>query len=281
MRKLIIVAGPTASGKSDFAVDLALKINGEIISVDSRQIYRGLDIGTGKITKEEMKGVTHHMLDICDIGDEMSVSLFTDMALEKIEEIFTRGHTPILCGGTGQYIQSIINENVFAKVEPNQKLRDKLEKLTTKGLVTRLTAVDLNRAKNIDKDNRVRLIRAIEIAETIGAVPQLTKKPRFDAKIYLMNPTREKLRENINARLIKRLEIGMLDEGEKIFKKKLSESQTKKLGIEYFYMNEYLAGKISLPEMMEEIVNKSYQYAKRQMTWNKKYLVNAELIEIK
>ena len=218
MKEIIVVAGPTASGKSDFAVNLALQNKGEIVSVDSRQIYRGLDIGTGKITKEEMKGVPHHLLDIYDVGEEVSVSDFVDKALIVIEEIFARGHTPILCGGTGQYIFGIIYENTFPKVEPNKNLREELEKLNTEELVARLLVSDPLRAQNIDTRNRRRLIRAIEIAEVLGHVPELEKlKPRFKTKIYLMNPTREQLRERIEARLTARLAIGMLDEGRKIF----------------------------------------------------------------
>lgn len=287
MKELIVVAGPTASGKSDFAVELALKNNGEIISCDSRQVYKGLDIGTGKITKDEMKGVKHYMLDIYNIGEDVNVSDFATRAIEIIEDIFERGKVPILCGGTGQYIQAIIYEDTFAKVEPNKKLRDELENMSLEELNMRLEKSDKERLKNIDTKNKRRLVRAIEIAETIGKVPVLDKpKLRYKTKIYLMEKTREELRKHIEARLTARLAIGMLEEGKivadfilrkfegKNDKNVLIEEKLKKLGIEYFYMNKYLKKEITEDEMKKEIINKSYQYAKRQMTWNKKYLPN-------
>jgi len=272
-QKIIIVAGPTASGKSDFAVDLALKVNGEIISADSRQIYRGLDIGTGKITEEEMRGVKHYMLDICDIGNDFSVSDFMDQVLPVIDDIFSSGKTPIICGGTGQYIQAIIYKNSFPQVPPNEKLREELEKLSTEELVTRLTIYDPRRAEYIDKDNRRRLIRALEIIDKKGVVPEIGDlEKRFETEIHLMEPTREELKERIKLRLDKRLNEGMLEEGKKVFEMNLSDEQVKRLGIEYVYMNKYFENKITLEEMKEEILHKSWQYAKRQMVWNKKYL---------
>lgn len=280
MKELFVIAGPTASGKSDFAVELALKNNGEIISCDSRQVYKGLDIGTGKITKEEMKGVKHHMLDVYDIGEDVNISDFVSRALHIIEDIFNRGKVPILCGGTGQYIQAIIYEDTFAKVEPNKELREELEKLSLEELNVRLEKADKERLKNIDAKNKRRLVRAIEIAETIGKVPTLEiPHLRYKTKIYLIERERVELRKRIEARLTARLAIGMLNEGKYILSLNLSEAQIKKLGIEYFYMNKYLKNEITEDEMKTEIINKSYQYAKRQMTWNKKYFPDAEIVK--
>lgn len=280
-KKIIVVVGPTASGKSDFAVELALRENGEIISADSRQIFRGLDLGTGKITKGEMRGVKHYMLDVASIGDEFSVAEYKKLATPIIEEIFSRGKTPIICGGTGQYIDALIFNQEIPRVAPNKTLREKLEKKSTEQLYKELFKKDKTRAENIDKHNRVRLIRALEIVNSLGKVPiQKTPKLKFETKIFLLNPSREILRERITKRLIKRLEMGMLEEGKKIFEMNLPDTQIKKLGIEYISMNKYLKCQIEIGDMLEEIITKSMQYAKRQQTWNKKYMPIAEIIEI-
>ena len=150
---VIVVAGPTSSGKSDFAVDLALKHNGEIISADSCQIYRGLNIGTGKITQEEMRGVPHHMIDIIDINDSFSVEEYRSQALSIINTILTNGKTPIICGGTGQYIDALIFEESFPKVPPNKKLREELETKSVEDLYTQLENLDKDRAADIDFDS--------------------------------------------------------------------------------------------------------------------------------
>lgn len=278
--KIIVVVGPTASGKSDFAVELALKIDGEIISADSRQVYKGLDIGTGKITKEEMKGVKHYMLDVYlpsrQAGDlheeEISVVKFKEDAEKIIEDILSRGKTPIICGGTGQYINALIFDESFPKVKANKELRNELEKLSEEELVARLSAHDTKRLLNINTKNHRRLIRAIEIAETLGYVPeQKEMELKYDTKIYLMDKTREELRERITKRLEKRLEGGMLEEGKKISELGLSDIEMRKFGIEYVAMSKYFKNEISLEEMKQEIITKSYQYAKRQQTWNKKF----------
>ncbi len=277
--KVIVIVGPTASGKSDFAVDFALKNNGEIISADSRQIFKNLNLGTGKITKEEEQGVPHYMLDVCDIGNNFSVAEYKSLAMPILEDILARGKTPIICGGTGQYIDALIFNQEIPRVEPNMKLRNELDKKTTAELYKELLKKDSRRAKTIDKHNRVRLIRALEIIASLGKVPTIKKsKLRFDTKIFLLNPSREILRERIQKRLIKRLELGMLEEGEKISAMNFSDIQIKKLGIEYISMNKYLKNKINIAEMMEEIITKSMQYAKRQQTWNKKYIPIVEVI---
>ncbi len=136
-KEIIIVVGPTASGKSDFTVELALKVNGEIISSDSRQVYKGLDIGTGKITEEEMKGVKHHMISVYDLDEDVSVARFARDAAPILKDIMSRGKTPIICGGTGQYIDALIFDTKIPAVGPNKKLRAELEKLSTEELVAR------------------------------------------------------------------------------------------------------------------------------------------------
>jgi tRNA dimethylallyltransferase len=286
--QIIVVVGPTASGKSDFAVELALTYNGEIISADSRQIYKGLDIGTGKITPEEMKGIKHHMLDVCELGEDFSVAEYKRHAMPILEDIISRGKTPIICGGTGQYIDALIFDQEIPQIKPNKKLREELEKKTADELYTELTAKDIRRATMIDKHNKVRLIRALEIIEAVGLVPeQPIKKYLHSTQIYLLDISRELLRERITKRLVKRLENGMKEEVEIVVKKLQSQcdqnlsSMLRKLGREYVTISKYLEGKITEEEMEEEVITKSMQYAKRQQTWNKKYIPVAEIITIK
>ncbi len=280
--EVIVVVGPTASGKSDFAVDLALKVGGKIISADSRQVYKGLDIGTGKITEVEMKGVKHHMLSVYDLGEEVSVARFARDATPILKDIISRSKTPIICGGTGQYIDALIYDTKIPEVGPNKELRDALEKLTTEKLVARLQASDPNRASQIDTHNRVRLIRALEIVESLGSVPLQTKPNLlYKTKIYLLNPTRPTLRERITKRLEKRLSVGMTDEVKQIIDKGYTSDSVKKFGLEYVAIAKYLEGAISEEKMKEEIITKSMRYAKRQQTWNKKYqnLPNVEIVK--
>lgn len=278
-QKVIVVLGPTASGKSDFAVELALTCSGEIISADSRQLYKGLDIGTGKITEEEMKGVRHHMLSVYELDEDVSVARFARDASLIIDDILSRNSTPIICGGTGQYIDALIYDTQIPKVAPNQKLREELEKKPTDELFEELTRCDLARASFIDKHNRVRIIRALEIIASLGKVPaQETPKLQYKTEIYLLDPTRELLRERITTRLEKRLSQGMIEEVQNVMKKGYTSSTMKKFGLEYVTIGKYLEGTLSVGEMREELVTKSMQYAKRQQTWNKKYLSIAKII---
>lgn len=282
LSKIIVVAGPTASGKSDYAVALAVELHGEIISADSCQIYRGLDIGTGKITKEEMKGVPHHMLDICDITESFSVVDFKDRAIPIIEDILARGKTPIICGGTGQYIDAIMYTNDPPKVKANPSLRKELETLSTEELFARLVEKDTTRSETIDRHNRVRLIRALEIIDTLGAVPKQTElTKRYDALFYLMNPSKETLEKRVHARLLKRFDMGMIQEMESLIKKGYPIDAIAEKGIEYKWMAQYLQKKITYDELVEHLRIATWQYAKRQRTWNKKYMSFAKLVEVK
>jgi tRNA dimethylallyltransferase len=277
----MVVVGPTASGKSDFAVQLALKHNGEIISADSRQIYKGLDIGTGKITQEEMQGIPHYMIDVCNPEDDFSVATYKCLAMPILEDILSRGKTPIICGGTGQYIDALIFTQETPHVGPDKKLRDELEKKTTDELYQQLLSQDPRRAQAIDKHNKVRLIRALEIVATLGEVPALdTQELRYDTDIYLMDISRELLRDRITRRLYKRLDIGMKEEVEAIVKKGYDERLLKKCGLEYVAISKHIKGITDEEEMKKEIITASMQYAKRQQTWNKKYIPLATLVPI-
>jgi tRNA dimethylallyltransferase len=279
--EIIVVVGPTASGKSDFAVKLAKECNGEIISADSRQIYKGLDIGTGKITHKEMCGVPHHMLDVIDINQNFSVAEYKRRALPLVVDILARGKTPIICGGTGQYIDSLIFNQSIPEVEPNLVLRAELEQKTTKELYTLLQQKDKRRAQEIDKHNRVRIIRSLEIIDSLGHVPeQITPTFRYPTTIYIMQPSRELLRKKVARRLEKRLNTGMLEEVQTLISKNIPKNTLKKFGIEYVIIAQYLNKEIDEETMKQEIVTKSMQYAKRQDTWNKKYLPYATIINV-
>lgn len=285
-KQIIVVAGPTSSGKSDFAVDLAIKCNGEIISADSRQVYKGLDIGTGKITHEEMKGVPHHMLDVFDVGDDVSVTTYKDKALPILEDIIARGKTPIICGGTGQYIDALIYDQHLPEVPPNEALRKELELATTEDLVERLRTLDAHRLDAIGIHNRVRLIRAIEIAEALGAVPLLPEAPlRYMTTMYILQPSRELLHTRITARLLKRLDQGMVDEVKYLIAQGVPHDTLERLGLEYRYVSRYLRGLVPYEEMVEQLTFKTNQYGKRQVTWLKKYpkddRINLHIIEVK
>lgn len=286
-QKVIVVVGPTASGKSDFAVNLAKNLSKtesmdcEIISADSRQVYKGLDIGTGKITEEEMQGIKHHMLSVYDLGEEVSVARFAHDATPILEKILSEGKTPIICGGTGQYIDALIYGTSLPKVEPNKKLREELEKKSADELFSLLQSRDPVRAVAIDRHNRVRLVRALEIVDSLGTVPkQLLPTLKFPTDIYLMSPSRELLRRRITKRLEKRFQTGMVDEVRAVIRQGYSSVSMKKFGLEYVAIAKYLEGLLTEDEMKEEIITKSMQYAKRQQTWNKKYIPIATNIEV-
>ena len=270
--KIIVILGQTATGKSDFAVEVAKKINGEIISADSRQVYKGMDLGTGKVTKKEMGGIPHFMLDIISPKNKtFSAGQFQKMAKQKIKEILDKKNIPIVCGGTGYYIDSLINSLPFPEVLPNKKLRRELETKDATELFGILKKIDKNRAKNIDAENKVRLIRAIEIAQELGQVPKLkkTKKEYETIKIGLTFPDSE-LKRRIYERLIKRIEKGMIKEVEKLHESGVSWKKLESFGLEYRYVSFYLQKKMTKEEMIEKLFSAIWHFAKRQKTWWKK-----------
>ncbi|MBI4121634.1 MAG: tRNA (adenosine(37)-N6)-dimethylallyltransferase MiaA [Candidatus Ryanbacteria bacterium] len=273
---IIVVSGPTASGKSVYAVRLAKKIGsprgeagGEIISADSRQVYRALDIGTAKLTKKEMRGVPHHCIDITDPRRAFSVAQYQKAALRAIDNIIKRGKTPIVVGGTGFYIDSILYDTKLPPVPPNPKLRQKLRRETSQKLLAILKKLDAARAREVDPKNPRRIIRAIEIAKALGSVPKVKKTPRFDAKIIYFNPFAKTLKKRIARRTEYMLRRGLLSEVRGI-RALLSIKRMLELGFEYKYPLLYIEGKISRTEMIERINAKTWHYAKRQKTWFKK-----------
>ena len=276
MAKIIVIVGPTASGKSVLAVELAKKFGGEIISADSRQVYRGLDIGTAKITKKEMRGVPHHLLDVANSKKRFSVAEYQHLAKGAVSQITGRGKLPIVCGGTGLYVDSILYDKKFPEVPPNAALRKNLEKKSVSRLFAILKKLDRRRANEIDANNPVRLIRAIEIARALGKVPPKPKNTiLYRALIIGLTVPSEKLRDQIRIRLFARISRGMVNEARKLHKNGLSWKQMERFGLEYRNEALYLQGKISKSEMMENILRESYQYSRRQMTWFRK---NKEIV---
>lgn len=261
--KIIVILGTTATGKSDLAVKIAKKIGGEVISADSRQVYKGLDIGSGKITRKEMKGVKHYMLDIVNPKIKYTVAEYQKEAISTIAEIIKSGKTPIICGGTGFYIDAITKGIVFPLVPPNLKLRKALEKESAEKLFKILEKLDKIRAKDIKNkneiNNKVRLIRAIEIAKSLGKTPKIKeiKLPYKFIKIGLFLP-KEKLETKIQKRVQKMFKDGLLKEIKKLKKDGISDKRLKEFGFEYNNPN------------VENVVRESIKYAKRQITWFKR-----------
>jgi len=271
-RKIIVILGPTASGKSALALKIAKKINGEIISADSRQVYKGLDIGSGKITRKEMGGVPHYCLDIVSPKKIFTVVDFKKCADKAIEKIFAKNKIPIIVGGTGLYIQAIVDNIVLPEVKPNWKLRKELEKKTTEEMFKMLKKIDPERARNIDAKNPRRLIRAIEIAKKLGRTPKLMSMSRRDLDIRQIGiklPD-EILKKNIEKRIKKMLKGGLVAETKKLKSSGLPWKRIYELGFEYKYPALFLQNKIGKDEMLAKMLVENRNYAKRQMTWFKK-----------
>lgn len=276
-KKLLVILGPTASGKSDLAIEIAKKFNGEIISADSRQVYKGMDLGTGKVERDKnfkefySEGVRHYLLDIVEPQQYFSVYQYQKLALKAINEILKKKKLPILCGGTGLYISAVIENWKFLKIKPNFELRKKLEKLSLEELFEKLKKIDPQRATTIDPKNKRRIIRALEIALTKGKVPPLEKKPlKIDILILGIQKEKEELKKLIKTRLEKRINLGMIEEVKNLKEKGVSSQRLEEFGLEYRWVNRYLEGKITLEEMKKRLYNEIVKYAKRQMTWFKK-----------
>lgn len=269
--KIIVILGPTASGKSDIAVRLARKFKNEIISADSRQVYKGLNIGTGKITKKEMWGVKHHLLDVTNIKKRFTVSDYKKLAEKAMGEIFDKNKTPIVCGGTGFYIDVLLGEKQIPEVPPNLALRKKLERKNATQLFAILQKIDPQRAANIDAKNPRRLVRAIEIAKTIGKTPKHeVRNKKYEALKIGIRPKEKEIKERIYKRLIARIKKGMVEEAKKLHKRGLSWKRMTELGLEYKHLALLLQKKISRKEFIKQLDSAIWHYAKRQITWWKR-----------
>lgn len=276
--KLIVILGPTASGKSDLAVAIAHSIkqqklapSAEIISADSRQVYTGLDIGSGKITKKEMRGIPHHLLDVASPKRTFTVTRYQRLAQKAVRGIVNQNRIPILCGGTGLYIDAIIHNYILPAVPPQPELRKKLEGQSTETLFSQLERLDPHRAQTIDRHNRRRLVRALEITlVTHSPVPPIEHSSPYDLLLIGIARPQETLHSLIETRLTKRIKAGMLKEVDRLHKQGVSWKRLDDLGLEYRWLSRYLRGLISRDEMIERLKNDIVRYAKRQMTWFKR-----------
>ena len=281
--KIIVVMGPTASGKSGVAIQLAKKFGGEIISADSRQIYRDMNIGTGKVRGAWSvergafisEDIPHHLIDVAKPQEDFNVSHFKKLAQEKIKEILQRQKVPIICGGTAFWIDTLTKNSNIPEVAPDEKLRARLAKKSVAQLFSQLKKLDSRRAKDIDKQNKVRLIRAIEICKVLGKVPvretQNLERGAWNTKYEFLQigieVPREILNEKIQKRLDERFKEGMTQEVSKLHKKGVSWKWMERIGLEYRWISLFLRQKISETEMHEKLYYAIIHYAKRQMTW--------------
>lgn len=267
--KLIVIVGPTATGKSDLAVKLAKKFDGHVVSADSRQVYKGMNIGSGKITKKEMRGIPHYLLDVASPRSQFSVARYKKLANEAIKKIQAENKVPILCGGTGLYIQSVVDGIVIPEVKPDWKLRQKLSQKTPQQLFAILKKIDPRRAKTIERSNPRRLVRAIEIVQKTGqAVPELKKQPLpYPFLMIGIKMSQEEIVKHISKRLTRRLRAGMVAEVSRLKNSGLSWKKLENFGLEYKFIALYLQKKITKAALIKRIQKESEHYAKRQMTW--------------
>jgi len=270
---LLVILGPTASGKSDLAVKLARRFNGEVVSADSRQVYKGLDIGTGKITKKEMHGVPHHLLDVASPNHIFTAAEYQKLGKRALRNIWRRGKLPIICGGTGFYIDTLLYEYKLPGTKPNAALREKLEKLSADSLYEKLKKLDQARALTIDRHNKRRLIRALEIIAATGK-PVPPPPPKTSPYFYLKIGIRKnefELSGQIKKRLIKGLRTGLIGEVRGLLKSGVSMRRLDELGLEYRFVARYLRSELRTNnELIETLAAAIRRYAKRQMTWFKR-----------
>ena len=263
--KLIVVAGTNASGKSGLGVDLAERFGGEVISADSRQVFRGLDLGSGKIAPEETRGVPHHLIDVCEPGTFFSMHDFQGLAYEAIDGALARGRLPFLVGGTGLYVASVTEGYVMSDAAPDLEYRAYLETFSTPALYDMLVKAvpDID----IERNNRNRVMRVLEkLHAGDDHVPH--NAPRYDCLKLGVTWDRETLRARINERLERRLRQGMVDEVRGLIDRGVSLEFLDKLGLEYRFISRYVAGEIpSYEEMVDKLGTAIKQFAKRQMTW--------------
>lgn len=277
--EVIVICGPTASGKTALSIELAKKIDGEIISADSMQIYEDMDIGTAKPSKEETDGIPHHLIGYVSPEERYSVARYKKDAIKKIDEVLQRGKYPIIVGGTGLYVDSLVNWVEYDDIKIDLEYRDKLEKLAEKqGLefvYDKAMQVDPEAMKKISKNDKKRIFRVLEIYNATGKtkteqeIESRRKENPYNFKIFGINMEREKLYERINLRVDIMIKQGLVQEVENIIKK-YKGFPTAMQALGYKEVIEYLKGEINEEEMVEKIKRESRRYAKRQITWFKR-----------
>lgn len=263
------VVGPTASGKSARAIQLAKELDGEVISVDSRQVYRMLDIGTEKITKEEMQGIPHHLIDICDPKESYSAGDFMKDADELISSLRAQGKEPILAGGTHFYFDALLY-GLPKDTPANPLLRAEFDKRSNEDLMREIRERDPRRASKLDPQNRRRLIRALEIIGTHGQVPERSRTtPRYKVEWIILNPERDELRARIHTRLQKALAHGLIEEVERV-RAYVGDERLNELGLEYKIVGEYLRGERDEESLLPTLSSRIWHYARHQKAWLRK-----------
>lgn len=276
MEKVIVICGPTASGKTALSIELAKKINGQIVSADSMQIYDEMDIGTAKPTKEEMQGIKHYLIGNVSPNKRYNVSEYKKDAQKAIQEIIDSKKVPIVVGGTGLYINSLIYGIEYPTIQTDLDYREKLEKEELEELYNKAYKIDKEAMKKISKNDKKRIIRVLEIYNSTGKTKtQLeieSKKsgPKYDYKVFAINIEREKLYERINKRVDLMVQAGLIEEVERLYKKYGKEMLTSMQAIGYKEVLEYIEGKITKEKMVEKVKMETRRYAKRQITWFKK-----------
>lgn len=268
--KILAIVGPSASGKSSLSVKLAKKLNGEIISADSRLIYKELDIATAKPTFDEMSGVKHHLIDIKEPIEDYSVSDFLDDAKKTIEKIVSLGQIPIVAGGTGLYFRILLENYDLPRVAPNQELREELEKKSSENLYQMLLELDSKIAEKIHSNNRVKIIRAIEVCKSLNipmSEAQGKKEPEYEVLwIGLTSSDRQFLYDRIDLRVEQMINNGLIEEAKRLFDK-YSDLAILKNTIGYQELESYFSNLSSLEEAVEKIKQNTRRYAKRQLSW--------------
>lgn len=276
-KPLVVLTGPTAVGKTALSIKLASEIGGEIISADSMQVYRQMDIGSAKIKPEEMGGIPHHLIDILEPEEEFNVCLFQKLAREAMEQIYERGHIPVVVGGTGFYIQALLYQIDFNEEETDPAYRDKLWQLgEEKGnhfLHEMLQKVDPKSAEEIHENNRKRVIRALEFYENSGKPisahneKQRQKVSAYNSCYFVLTDDRKKLYERIESRVDQMLLDGLVDEVRALQKRGCNASMVSMQGLGYKELLDYLDGSCTLSEAIEKIKKETRHFAKRQLTW--------------
>ena len=277
---LLIVAGPTATGKSDSAVELALRMNGEVISADSMQVYRGMDIGSAKVTVEEMRGVPHHLIDCADPSENWNVVRFQKEARRAVQDIASRGRLPILCGGTGFYIQALLYDIDFTQMAENTPLRDRLSALAAEKGPEAVHALLLEKdpasAAAIHPNNLKRVIRAIEFMEESGGsiaahnLQQRERESAYRSVFFVLTMDRARLYERIDRRVDIMMERGLVEEVARLRAMGIQRDSTSMQGIGYKQVYGYLDGEYDLEEAVRLIKRDTRHFAKRQLTWFKR-----------
>jgi tRNA dimethylallyltransferase len=272
--KLVVVLGPTASGKSGLGISLAQRFDGEIVSADSRQVYRGLDIGTAKITPEEQLLVPHYVLDVADPRQVYTVAQFQRDAIASINDILEREHQPFLVGGSPHYIQAVVDNLDIPRIEPQPELRAQLEKHPLPELLTQLEQLDPQSAATIDRNNPRRVIRALEVNLISGkpfSQQRNMAKPLYRSLLLGIEWPREVLYRRIDARVDERMRQGMVHEVQQLLDEEVSHERLEALGLEYRYISRLLRGEFrDEDEMVERLKYAIHDFTRRQLTWYRK-----------